>query len=60
MIPRRNNAVPSQQQRHQGRFFRQKYIISVTKLKKVPFFDTIVCFFWMLLLIYNDGQYDIF
>ena len=39
MIPRRNNAVPSQQQRHQGRFFRQKYIISVTKLKKVPFFD---------------------
>lgn len=42
MIPRRNNAVSSQQQRHQGRFFRQKYIISVTKLKKVPFFDTIV------------------
>ena len=42
MIPRRNNAVPSQQQRHQGRFFRQKYIFSVTKLKKVPFFDTIV------------------
>ena len=56
MIPRRNNAVPSQQQRHQGRFFRQKYIISVTKLKKVPFFDTIVV---RIIFLKTNASFDL-